>query len=100
MEDFLWGLWNGLTAWPLLIIHAFGGWHRFPVYDVMRDGGWYQFAFLLGSGSPFLGLLGRNKTVVIADRRQCGSAHDPPAPPTPAQELRSPPGDGSVAHQS
>jgi hypothetical protein len=57
--DFLWGLWNGVTAWPLLLIHAFGGWEQFPIYDVARDGGWYQFGFLLGAGSPFFGLLGR-----------------------------------------
>ncbi len=42
VEDFLWGLWNGLPAWPLLIIHVFGIWDRFPVYNVARDGGWYQ----------------------------------------------------------
>lgn len=59
MASFLWGLWNGVTAWPLLIIHAFGGWHRFPVYDVMRSGGWYQLGFLIGGGSPFFGILGR-----------------------------------------
>jgi hypothetical protein len=57
--DFLWGLWNGITAWPLLIVHFFGGWHRFPLYDLARDGGWYQLGFLMGTGSPFLGLLGR-----------------------------------------
>lgn len=59
MIDFLWGLWNGITAWPLLIIHVFGGWDRFPVYDVLRDGGWYQFGFLAGSGSPLMGMFGR-----------------------------------------
>jgi hypothetical protein len=59
MIHFLWGLWNGITAWPLLIIHAFGAWHRFAVYNVARDGGWYQFGFLIGAGSPFLGTLGR-----------------------------------------
>lgn len=59
MADFLWGLWNGITAWPLLIIHVFGGWDRFPVYDVLRDGGWYQLGFLIAAGSPFLGMFGR-----------------------------------------
>jgi hypothetical protein len=58
--DFLWGVWNGITAWPLLLIHAFGGWERFPIYDLARDGGWYQLGFLLGAGSPFLGLFGRS----------------------------------------
>jgi hypothetical protein len=59
IEGFLWGLWNGLTAWPLLIFHVFGVWDRFPIYNVARDGGWYQFGFLIGAGSPFLGLFGR-----------------------------------------
>ena len=55
MEDLLWGLWNGITAWPLLIIHILDVWERYPVYNVGRDGGGYQFGFLLGAGSPFLG---------------------------------------------
>jgi hypothetical protein len=58
---FLWGLWNGMTAWPLLIIHIFDAWERYPVYNVGRDGGWYQFGFLLGAGSPFPGLFGGSK---------------------------------------
>ncbi len=62
MEDFLWGVWNGLTAWPLLIIHIFDWWERYPVYNVGRDGGWYQFGFLLGAGSPFLGMAGGNRS--------------------------------------
>ncbi|OGK12959.1 hypothetical protein A3A93_01525 [Candidatus Roizmanbacteria bacterium RIFCSPLOWO2_01_FULL_38_12] len=61
MQEFLWGLWNGLTAWPVLIAHVFGWWTSFPVYNVARDGGWYQFGFLLGAGSPLLGLLGKKK---------------------------------------
>jgi hypothetical protein len=61
VENFLWGLWNGVTAWPLLIIHVFGVWHRFAIYNVVRDGGWYQFGFLLGAGSPFLGTLGKHR---------------------------------------
>lgn len=62
MEDFRWGIWNGLTAWPLLIIHIFDWWERYPVYNVVRDGGWYQFGFLLGAGSPFLGMAGGNRS--------------------------------------
>lgn len=46
--DFLWGLWNGATSLGLLILHVFGVWERFPVYHVARDGGWYQFGFILG----------------------------------------------------
>ena len=59
--DFLYGLWNGLTAWPLLILHIFGIWSQYPVFDIARDGWWYQFGFLLGAGSPFLGLLGKGR---------------------------------------
>lgn len=61
MENVLWGLWNGLTAWPVLIVHVFGGWSDFPVYNTARDTGWYQFGFLIGAGSPFLGVLGRHR---------------------------------------
>jgi len=59
MHNFWWGLWNGISAWPLLIVHVFGGWTRFPIYNLVRDGGWYQLGFLVGAGSPFLGFFGR-----------------------------------------
>ncbi|MBM4415240.1 MAG: hypothetical protein FJ035_03075 [Chloroflexi bacterium] len=55
MEHFLWGLWNVISACPVLIVHVFGGWDRFPVYNTARDTGWYQFGFLLGAHSLFLG---------------------------------------------
>lgn len=61
IEDILWGLWNGITAWPQLVFHVFDIWERFPVYNVERDGGWYQLGFLAGAGSPLLGLLGKRK---------------------------------------
>ncbi len=61
MENFFYGLWNGLTAWPILIAHVFGIWQNFPVYDIARDSGWYQFGFLIGAGSPFLGLFGSKR---------------------------------------
>ena len=61
LVNFLWGLWNGICAWPILIVHALGGWARFHVYNVMRDSAWYQFGFLIGAGSPFLGLFGRRR---------------------------------------
>jgi len=57
--DILWGLINGVTAWPLLILHVFGIFAQYPVYDIARDGGWYQFGFLVGSGSPILGFIRR-----------------------------------------
>ena len=55
-HDLLWGLWNGLTAWVVLIVHIFGGWDRFPLFDASRDSNWYGFGFLAGAGSPFLGM--------------------------------------------
>ena len=57
-QDLLWGIWNGLTAWIILIVHVFGGWQGFPFYNVARSGNWYDFGFLLGAGSPLLGALG------------------------------------------
>jgi hypothetical protein len=49
-------LWNGFSAWFVLIVHAFGGWERFPVYNLHRSGNWYDFGFLVGAGSPILGI--------------------------------------------
>lgn len=46
--DFLWGLWNGATSLGLLVLHVFNIWERFPVFNVARDGGWYQFGFIFG----------------------------------------------------
>ena len=57
-QDLLWGIWNGLTAWIVLIVHVFGQWSEFPFYNTARAGNWYDFGFLLGVGSPFLGGLG------------------------------------------
>jgi hypothetical protein len=53
--DLPWGFWNGLTAWIVLIVHVFGGWSEFPVFDAARSGNWYDFGFLVGAGSPLLG---------------------------------------------
>jgi hypothetical protein len=57
-QDLLWGFWNGLTAWIILVAHVFGLWERFPFYDIARAGNWYNFGFLLGAGSPMLGAFG------------------------------------------
>jgi hypothetical protein len=59
-QDLLWGLWNGLTAWIVFLAHVFGGWPEYVIYNVARSGNWYDFGFLLGAGSPFLGMLGGN----------------------------------------
>lgn len=58
-QDLLWGAWNGLSAWVVLIVHAFGAWEAFPFYNQARAGNWYDLGFLAGAGSPFLGAFGR-----------------------------------------
>ena len=60
-QDFLWGAWNGLTAWIVLIVHAFGRWDDFPLYNLVRSGNWYDFGFLIGAGSPLLGIFGKGR---------------------------------------
>ena len=60
-QDFLWGFWNGLTAWIVLLVHAVGGWEQFPFYNFGRDGVWYDFGFLLGAGSPIFGFFNRKR---------------------------------------
>ena len=55
--DLLWGFWNGLTAWIVLVVHVFGGWDQFPFYNTARSGNWYDLGFLIGAGSPILGML-------------------------------------------
>lgn len=59
LENILFGLLNGITAWPLLILHVFGIFTEYPIYNIARDTGWYQFGFLIGAGSPILGFLRR-----------------------------------------
>lgn len=58
-QDLLWGAWNGLSAWVVLIAHVFGAFQQYPVFNVARLGSWYEFGFLLGAGSPLLGMLRR-----------------------------------------
>jgi hypothetical protein len=60
-KDLLWGFWNGLTAWVVLIVHVFGNWHEYPFFDSTRHSNWYAFGFLVGAGSPFLGVFGSGK---------------------------------------
>lgn len=68
-QDLLFGLWNGLTAWIVLIVHVFGGWETFPLFDTARSSNLYGFGFLLGAGSPFLGALSsRRRPASGADR--------------------------------
>ncbi len=77
-QDLLWGFWNGLTAWIVLIVHVFGGWSEFPFYNVLRSGNWYDFGFLLGAGSPLLGALGGGRRVKVV-RRTVPVSTPPPA---------------------
>lgn len=60
-HDVLWGLWNGITAWIVLIAHVLDAWELQPIYDTNRSGNWYDFGFLLGTGSPLLGFLRRGR---------------------------------------
>lgn len=60
-HDLLWGFWNGLTAWIVLAFHMFGGWDSQSFYDSARAGNWYDFGFLCGAGSPFLGSAGNSR---------------------------------------
>jgi len=60
-HDVLWGLWNGITAWIVLIAHVLGAWEQQAIYDTNRSGNWYDFGFLLGTGSPLLGFLRRGR---------------------------------------
>jgi hypothetical protein len=74
-QDLLWGLWNGLTAWVVFFVHLFGGWQDFPLYNVARSGNWYDFGFLLGAGSPFLGILNANRGVSNRRRQHRPEPH-------------------------
>ena len=76
-QDLLWGIWNGLTAWIVLLVHVFGGWPNFPFFNVARSGNWYDFGFLLGAGSPLLGALGGSAR---RDRPRMGEHHPEPHP--------------------
>ncbi len=60
MENFLWGLLDGIIAWPTLIVNVFGG--DYEVFQDSRGDGWYAFGFLLGAASPFLGFFGRGSS--------------------------------------
>lgn len=59
MEDFLWGVIDGVIAWPTLIVNLFGG--DYEVFQDSRGDGWYAFGFLLAAASPFLGMFGRGE---------------------------------------
>ena len=78
--DLFWGIWNGFTAWVVLVVHIFGGWEQFPFYNEARSGNWYDIGFLLGAGSPPSGSDGREGPEGLRDRV--------PAFPVPAQHGR------------
>jgi len=62
-QDLMWGVWNGITGWIVLIVHVFGGWEDKQLFDAGRsaNGNWYDFGFLLGTGSPLLGWFRRGR---------------------------------------
>lgn len=55
-KDMLWGFWNGITAWFVLIAHALGKLRGRPIFDAGRRSTWYAFGFLIGATA----LAGRN----------------------------------------
>ena len=79
-QDLLFGYWNGVTAWIVFVVHLFGAWADFPLYDVARTGGWYDFGFLVGAGSPLFGAASARPRSATAPRpspsatRPAGSA--------------------------
>ncbi len=58
-QDLLWGAWNGLTAWIVLIAHVFGAMEQYPFFDTARGSNWYDLGFLAGAGSPLFGMFRR-----------------------------------------
>jgi len=52
-QDFLWGAWNGVTAWIVLIVHVFGGWDDQLVYDPARGLSVPLHDVVPTAGSPF-----------------------------------------------
>jgi hypothetical protein len=64
-HDLLWGLWNGLTGWIVLVGHIFGAWDQQPVYDSVRRGNWYDAGFLVGAASPLLWPFGKRRTTIV-----------------------------------
>jgi hypothetical protein len=73
--DLGFGFWNGITAWIVFIVHLFGGWAEFPLYDIPRSGGWYDLGFLVGAGSPLLGAgSSRRFATDASDRPRTGRA--------------------------
>ena len=60
-QDILWGIWNGMSGWVIVIAHAFGALGQYPFYNVARPSNWYNAGFLIGAGSPFLGAFGARR---------------------------------------
>ena len=69
-SDLPWGFWNGVTAWIVFIVHVFGAWDSHPVYNAARSGNWYDIGFLVGAGSPGLGIFGGRRAARRKRRAQ------------------------------
>lgn len=59
-QDLLWGFFNGFTGWIVVIGHIFGFLEDQPLYDIVRQGNWYDFGFMVGVGGPLLGFFRRD----------------------------------------
>ena len=46
-KDMLWGFWNGMTAWFVLIAHALGKLEGKPVFDKTSD--WILFGVIVAA---------------------------------------------------
>ena len=60
------GVLERVQRWVVLIVRAFGGWDRFPSYNLARAGNWYDFGFVVGAGSPLPGFFGRGAAAMSA----------------------------------
>ncbi len=59
VAGFFMGLWHGFIAPITFFISLFTD--NVNIYEVHNNGNWYDFGFLLGTGSPFLGTFGGSK---------------------------------------
>jgi hypothetical protein len=68
------GLWQGLICPIAFIVSLFN--HRVGIYEVLNNGGWYNFGFVLGLSVIFGG---SSRASTVAPPRRRGGAAGPPA---------------------
>ncbi|HEX2804806.1 MAG TPA: hypothetical protein VHN80_01380, partial [Kineosporiaceae bacterium] len=66
------GLWHGLICPIAFIVSLFN--HRVGIYEVLNNGGWYNFGFVLGLSVAF----GGSSRATTAPSRRRGGADRPP----------------------